>query len=68
MKGWKSVERLHRRFAEEQELAVLEELVRRAQETVASLEGVERTRAEFYLRKMERDLRKWAIRVRQGGT
>ncbi len=66
--GWKRVERLHRRFARERETEALRELVERAREVALSLEGVERTRAEFYLRRMERDLRKWEIQVRRGAT
>lgn len=66
--GWNRVQRLHRRFEREREVEALRELVRRAREATEALEGVERTRAEFYLHHMERDLRKWEILVRRGAA
>lgn len=66
--GWKAVERLHRKFAKERDGEALRELVERAREAAASLEGEERTRAQFYLRRMERDLRKWEVLVRRGAA
>ncbi|MEM3087339.1 MAG: hypothetical protein QXO51_03625 [Halobacteria archaeon] len=66
--GWKAVERLHRRFERERDLEALRDLVRRAREAAESLDGVERTRAGFYLARMERDLRKWEVLVRRGAA
>jgi hypothetical protein len=66
--GWKAVERLHRRFERERDLEALRDLVRRAREAAEPLDGVERTRADFYLTRMERDLRKWEILVRRGAA
>lgn len=66
--GWKAVERLHRRFEREREVELLRELVGRAREVARALEGVERTRAQFYLERMERDLLKWEILVRRGAA
>lgn len=63
--GWKAVERLHRRFEREKEVEALRDLVRRAREATEALEGMERTRAGFYLRRMERDLLKWEILMRR---